>query len=146
MGQPVDVYEYPILKPPRHSSLIRSYAHMLTPPYHFSIVACPAINQSQVQDDLKAPAQILYRGSIPATRNLPFLKRLGLKTVIYCKKKELKEDDVFCRWTRKREIDLRWVKAEGMGEEKLGLGKNEISDVLKVSRVVVLRLHHGLMK
>jgi len=136
---------YPILKPPCHSSFVCSYTHMLTPPYHFSIVACPAISQVQAQDDPKAPAQILYRGSIPATRNLPFLKRLGLKTVIYCKKKELKEDDVFCRWTRKREIDLRWVKAEGMGEEKLGLGKNEISDVLKVSRVVVLRLHHGLM-
>jgi hypothetical protein len=104
---------------------------MLTPPYHFSIVACPAI--SQVQDDPKAPAQILYRGAIPATRNLPFLRRLGLKTVIYCRKKELKEDDVFVRWSRKREIDLRWIKAEGMGEEKLGLGKNEISDVLKAS-------------
>jgi hypothetical protein len=104
---------------------------MLTPPYHFSIVACPTT--SQIQDDPKAPAQILYRGSIPATRNLPFLKRLGLKTVIYCRKKELKADDVFVRWSRKREIDLRWVKAEGMGEENLGLGKNEISDVLKVS-------------
>jgi hypothetical protein len=104
---------------------------MLTPPYHFSIVACPAI--SQVQDDPKARAQILYRGAIPATRNLPFLKRLGLKTVVYCRKKELKEDDVFVRWSRKREIDLKWVKAEGMGEEKLGLGKNEISDVLKAS-------------
>jgi hypothetical protein len=109
---------------------------MLTPPYHFSVVACPAI--TQVQDDPKTPAQILYRGSIPATRNLPFLKRLGLKTVIYCKKKELKQDDVFCRWSRKRKIDLRWIKAEGMGEEKLGVGKNEISDVLKVS------LHHHI--
>lgn len=66
--------------------------------------------------------------------------------MIYCKKKELKKDDVFSSWSRKREIDLRWVKAEGMGEEKLGLGKNEISDVLKVSRAVVLRLHHRLMK
>ena len=66
--------------------------------------------------------------------------------MIYCKKKELKKDDVFSSWSRKREIDLRWVKAEGMGEEKLGLGKNEISDVLKVSRAVVLRLHHMLMK
>jgi len=111
---------------------------MLTPPYHFSIVACPTT--SQVQDDPKAPAQILYRGSIPATRNLPFLKRLGLKTVLYCRKKELKEDDVFVRWSRKREIDLRWVKAEGMGEENLGMGKNEISDVLKVSYFVILTI------
>lgn len=53
--------------------------------------------------------------------------------MIYCRKKELKEDDVFSRWSRKRGVDLKWIKAEGMGEEKLGLGKNEISDVLKVS-------------
>lgn len=108
---------------------------MLTPPYHFSIVACPT--PTYAQDDPSSPAQILYRGSIPATRNLSFLKRLGLKTVIYCRKKEHKEDDVFARWSRKRGIDLRWVKAEGMSEEKLGLGKNEISDILKVSPVLI---------
>jgi hypothetical protein len=112
---------------------------MLTPPHHFSIVACPAV--SQVQDDLNAPAQILYRGSIPATRNLPFLKRLGLKTVVYCKKKELKSDDVLVRWSRKREIDLKWCKAEEMGEEKLGVGKNEISDVLKVGSQCCRKVH-----
>ena len=103
---------------------------MLTPPYHFSIVACPTT--PQVPDDPKTPSQILYRGSIPATRNLPFLKRLGLKTVIYCRKKEIKDDDILVRWSQKSGIDLKWIKAEGMGEEKLGLGKNEISDVLKV--------------
>jgi hypothetical protein len=111
---------------------------MLTPPFHFSIVACPAATQlqptqAQTQDDIAGPSQILYRGSIPATRNLPFLKRLGLKTVVYCRKKELKVDDVLVRWAKKRAIDLRWVKAEGMGEEKLGMGKTEIGDVLKVS-------------
>ena len=108
---------------------------MLTPPYHFSIVACPTT--PQVSDDPKTPSQILYRGSIPAIRNLPFLKRLGLKTVIYCRKKEITDDDILVRWSQKRGIDLRWIKAEGMGEEKLGLGKNEISDVLKVSLVFV---------
>ena len=103
---------------------------MLTPPYHFSIVACPST--SQIQDDLSTPLQILYRGSIPSTRNLPFLKRLGLRTVIYCRKKELKEDDPLMRWSKKRGSELKWVKAEGMSEEKLGMGKNEIGDVLKV--------------
>jgi len=44
---------------------------------------------------------------------------------------------VFVRWSRKRETDLRWVKAEGMGEENLGLGKHEISDILKVSYFII---------
>jgi hypothetical protein len=57
--------------------------------------------------------------------------------VIYCRKKELKEDDVFARWAKKRGIDLRWIKAASMGEEDLGLGKNEISDVLKVSYFII---------
>jgi hypothetical protein len=103
---------------------------MLTPPYHFSIVACPA--SSQIQDDIATPSQILYRGSIPATRNLPFLKRLGLRTVVYCRKKELKEDDPLVRWSKKRGSELKWVKAEGMSEEKLGMGKSEVGEVLKV--------------
>lgn len=124
---------------------------MLTPPYHFSIVACPTTYQvqAQIQDDVAAapsstsaaaaaplPSQILYRGSIPTTRNLAFLKRLGLKTVIYCRKKELKADDVLVRWCKKRGAELKWVKAEGMGEEKLGMGKSEVGEVLKVSRAL----------
>lgn len=104
---------------------------MLTPPYHFSIVACPAT--SQVQDDIATPSQILYRGSIPATRNLPFLKRLGLKTVVYFRKKELKGEDPLVRWSKKRGSELKWIKAESMGEEKLGMGKSEVGEALKVS-------------
>jgi len=107
---------------------------MLTPPYHFSIVACPSITtlHNRSQDDTNAPPELLYRGSIPATRNLPFIKRLGLRTIVYLRKKAIKDDDVLYRWAGKRGVELKWVKAEAMGEEKLGMGKTEVGEVLKI--------------
>ncbi|WVQ99408.1 hypothetical protein IAU59_006541 [Kwoniella sp. CBS 9459] len=130
---------------------------MLTPPYHFSIVAAPshletlptpasqALPQVTTQGDSQNPTQtqaqvqkqnagpqILYRGSIPAQRNLSFLRRLRLRTLIYLKKKELKDDqDDLVRWAKKRGVRLKWVRAESMGEERLGMGKNEVGEVLK---------------
>ncbi|WVF71479.1 hypothetical protein IAT40_006285 [Kwoniella sp. CBS 6097] len=106
---------------------------MLTPPYHFSTIASPPHPYPPTQGENRPIGpQILYRGSIPAQRNLSFLRRLNLRTLIYLKKKELKDDaDDLVRWAKRRGVRLKWVKAESMGEEKLGMGKNEVGDVLK---------------
>ncbi|WVQ67677.1 uncharacterized protein L199_005881 [Kwoniella botswanensis] len=98
---------------------------MLTPPYHFSIVACPSSLTSN-------GPEILYRGSIPAPRNKSFIRRLNIRTIVVLRKKALKEDDPLVVWTKKRRIQMKWIKAEEMGEEKLGMGKNEVLEVLKI--------------
>ncbi|OCF60606.1 hypothetical protein L486_00241 [Kwoniella mangroviensis CBS 10435] len=98
---------------------------MLTPPYHFSIVASPSSLTSN-------GPEILYRGSIPAPRNKSFIKRLNLRTIVVLRKKALKEDDPLVIWSRRRGIQIKWIKAEEMGEEKLGMGKNEVLEVLKI--------------
>lgn len=100
---------------------------MLTPPYHFSIVAAP-INPD---DDC---AQILYRGSLPVARNAPFLRRLGIRTLVYLRKKALKDDDSLALWSAKQGIDLQWVQADKMEEESLGMDREHVTNVLKVSR------------
>lgn len=126
-----------------------TYSTMLTPPYRYSIVACPShpairspllpseINLNLNQDDqpAKQRQEILYRGSIPAARNLAFLKRLELHTLLYLRKKELPKDDIVRRWANRHGVILKWVKADKMDEEKLGMGKNEIGEVLKVCLV-----------
>lgn len=99
---------------------------MLTPPYHFSIVAAP-INPD---DDC---TQILYRGSIPVARNASFLRRLGIRTLVYLRKKALKDDDPLVQWAAKHAIDLLWVQAEKMEEEGLGMDREHVTGVLKVS-------------
>lgn len=108
---------------------------MLTPPYHFSIVASSLLPSTHdaSSTDTSRPSETLYRGSIPAARNLPFLKRLGLRTIVLLRKKPLKEHDVLLRWAKRHGVDVRWVKAEGMGEENLGMGRIEVGEVLKVS-------------
>jgi hypothetical protein len=126
--------------------ILSRVAHMLTPPHHFSIVACSSYPPARVappkdlqdeQDNSKIPPpELLYRGSIPAARNLPFLKRLKLKTILYLRKKELKKDDIVQRWAANKGVELKWVKAERMEEENLGMGKNDVSEVLKVGRPV----------
>ncbi|KAK4683888.1 hypothetical protein P7C73_g6324, partial [Tremellales sp. Uapishka_1] len=94
---------------------------MLTPPFHFTIVSSSAPS-----------TDTLYRGSLPCRRNLTFLRRLRLKTVVCLRKKPLKDEDEFLRWTMKRGIHVRWIKAESMGEENLGMGRTEVGEVLKI--------------
>lgn len=114
---------------------------MLTPPYHFATVAC-LLAKPSCQDDhgeglngLKNDhtLEILYRGSIPAERNLPFLRKRRIRTIVYLNKKALKEDDGLVVWANRRKVDLRWIKADKIGEEALGIGKSEVNEVLKVS-------------
>ncbi|WWC89330.1 uncharacterized protein L201_004251 [Kwoniella dendrophila CBS 6074] len=115
---------------------------MITPPFHFSIIASSPYsfnssnsNNKDYNDEVQSiqpQPEILYRGSIPAPRNKSFIKRLKLKTIITLRKKPLKEDDPVAVWLNKKGIEIKWIKAEGMSEEKLGMGKNEISEVLKI--------------
>lgn len=100
---------------------------VLTPPYHWTIVACPLPSD----DDAVAP-QILYRGSIPAARNAAFVRRLGIKTLICMRKKPLKETDPFLIWAGRQGINVVWVKADKMGEETLGMDRDDVTEVLKV--------------
>lgn len=117
--------------------------HALTPPYHFSIVASPLSPPPPPPPNLSTstPAsptppppckEILYRGSIPVARNYRFVNRLRLKTLVYLGKKPIKQDDPLCAWAGRRGIDLKWVKAEKMTEEKLGMGKVEVGEVLRI--------------
>lgn len=103
---------------------------MLTPPYHFSIAACPLEFPRNATNN-----EILYRGPIPAARNIPFVRRLRLRTIVYLRKKQLKEEDGLVQWSRKRGIELNWVRVEAMGEESLGMGKSEVGEVLKVGLI-----------
>lgn len=100
---------------------------VLTPPYHWAIVASPL-----PCDDDNVAHQILYRGSIPAARNAAFVRRLGVKTLICMRKKPLKETDPFLNWASKNGINVVWVKADKMGEETLGMDRDEVTEVLKV--------------
>jgi hypothetical protein len=105
---------------------------LVTPPYHFSIVASPSIAATQQPSTPETSRQILYRGAIPASRNLPFLRHLRLRTVLYFSKKELVEEDAFNIWARRRNVRLIWLKASSMSEEKLGVGRTEVGEALKV--------------
>lgn len=128
---------------------------MLTPPFHFAIPACPPISPSGPFNNIASPSDgcsgpvinlsleddppsrpasscILYRGAIPAARNIPFIRRLRIKTVVALTP-FLPDKCPLSRWAQKDGADVRWVKADKMGEEKLGMGKSEVSEVLKVS-------------
>ena len=107
---------------------------MLTPPYHWSIVAAP-LHAPTAATQPPTQTEILYRGSIPSARNLAFLKPLGIRTIVYLQKTPIDDGDGLVRWAQRRKVELKWIKAEEMSEEKLGIGKAEMSDVLRVSTV-----------
>ncbi|WVO16284.1 hypothetical protein L204_103959 [Cryptococcus depauperatus] len=96
---------------------------MISPPYHFNIASCPSSSTS---------AEILYRGAIPAERNLAFVSRLGLKTIILLRKKALKSDEALSLWAKREGVSVVWIEAEEMGDEKLGIGKADVGQVLKL--------------
>ena len=104
------------------------YFYMLTTPYHFSIVACSL----DIPPDNVPTNDVLYRGSLPAARNLPFIRRLRLRSIIYLSKKQLAADDGLIRWAENREVQVKWIRVESMGEEGLGMGRSEVGEVLKV--------------
>ncbi|EIW70663.1 hypothetical protein TREMEDRAFT_61171 [Tremella mesenterica DSM 1558] len=75
---------------------------------------------------------ILYRGSIPVRRNFRFLNRLKIKTLLVLREKPLKEQHECSLWSKRNGVVVIWIKAEQAGEERLGIGKKEVEDVLKV--------------
>ena len=104
---------------------------MLTPPFHFSLVACSAAGPTEHDE----PDQSLYRGGIPLSRNLPFIQQFDLRTIIYLRRTPLEPTDVLCRWAEAHYVELRWVKADPMSEESLGMGRAEAGEVLKVGNL-----------
>jgi hypothetical protein len=103
--------------------------HALTPTYHFSIVACPPVVGGHDQSNA---GEILYRGSVPTTRNFPFLRRLRLRTIVCLQKKAVGGDEPLSRWAQKHNVDIVWIKVDKMTEESLGMSRSQVSDVLKV--------------
>lgn len=97
---------------------------MLTPPFHFSIVACPLNTGS--------PNEILYRGATPAQRNFSHLARLRLKTIVYIRHNALDHHAPLSTWAEGRNVKLHWVKGDEMTEEKLGIGRTEIGEIIKI--------------
>ncbi|WVQ72582.1 hypothetical protein IAR50_002140 [Cryptococcus sp. DSM 104548] len=92
---------------------------MVTPPYHHSIVST-------------APTNILYRGAIPALRNLRFIEALHIKTFVVLSKKELQDDHPLRQWAKQTGVTIHWEAAEHMSEEKLGMGRPQVDQVLKM--------------
>lgn len=131
---------------------------MLTPPYHFAIPACPPLpaptytrSITEDEDDNDYPLtnrtedQVLYRGSIPSVRNLAFVKRLHLRTILCLCPAPVDKSSALGRFAARYGIELRWIKADKMGEEKMGMGKGEVGEALKVINqpdLCVLRLAH----
>lgn len=116
----------------------------LTPPYHFGIVAAPVAGGATTTDSQsQSQSQILYRGAFPAARNAPFLNRLGIKTLVCLRKKPWTDEDPVTGWARRKGIDVQWIKAERMGEETLGMERDEVNDVLKVSDLRLSSLLSG---
>lgn len=111
------------------SALMRA---MLTPPYHFGIVAAPIGGGAAATPDVEDQAHILYRGAFPAARNAPFLNRLGIKTLVCLRKKAFSEEDPIVAWAVRKGIDVQWIKAERMSEESLGMERDQVNDVLQV--------------
>lgn len=120
-------------------SSVRGAVRMLTPPLHFGIACAPA------QHSASTSSQILYRGAIPVRRNLEFVDRLQLKTMLVFSKKELKPECDVVRWAngeglgvagkgkgKCRKVEIQWIKAGKMEAEELGIGRAEVNEVLKV--------------
>ena len=186
-GVSVSAFDTPVLYCLAPCEAEKSYASrgaqpsgMFTPPRHFAIPACPPHpSSSSSSSSSTLRPTILYRGAIPDTRNIPFLRRLKLKTILVLSPKVPKETEVvhddrpvpapsggtgkkagngdgamegggdnmvqkqrtrltpIGRLKRREGVDVRWVKVDKMGEEKLGMSKGDVGEVLKVSADLV---------
>ncbi|KAL7415720.1 tyrosine phosphatase family-domain-containing protein [Mrakia frigida] len=105
---------------------------LLLPPFHLSLL-------------LSSPNESIYRGSLPHPRNLRFLRRLHLRTILSLTPQPLPAETL--RWAEKEGIRCVWVEVGTAGEESLGSalkeGVKEGLATLLDSRNLPLYVHCG---
>ncbi|PWN41424.1 hypothetical protein IE81DRAFT_330931 [Ceraceosorus guamensis] len=86
--------------------------------------------QDAPKDATSCLAQTLYRGSHPKARNLPFLSRLRLRSILSLTPKPLSKsgpfkasDDRIEEWAQRRGCRLEWIECEKGKEEEVALDR-----------------------
>lgn len=110
-------------------------------PLRFSIVAQSVdVGSSSAISPLS-----LYKGGFPRRRNLPFLSRLRLKTIVSLTPKSLDAlDEDVCQWAKSNNVTLVHVKCEKPKDDGGGLSKEAAAKALMHildSRQLPLYLH-----
>lgn len=109
----------------------------LTPliaPLRFSIVAHPI----DISPYSPISIQSIYKGAFPRRRNLPFLSRLRIKTILSLTPKALEIlDEEVDNWAKNNAISLIHVKCEKPKDDGGGLSKEAAAKALLVSRVLL---------
>lgn len=100
---------------------------MVTPPKHLSIAAA-----------LPPHSHTLYRAAIPAPAHLPFLTRLPLRAILLLHPHPLAPAHPLATWARTRSVRILWVRADAMGEERLGMAAAQVAHALKVRPPLLL--------
>jgi len=110
----------------------------LTPliaPLRFGIVAHPI----DISPNSSVSNQSIYKGAFPRRRNLPFLSRLRLKTILSLTPKSLEVlDEDVSNWAKSNSISLIHVKCEKPKDDGGGLSKEAAGKALVVSIWVLL--------
>lgn len=99
-------------------------------PLRFGIIAQPI----DITTSSSLTAHSLYKGGFPRRRNLPFLSRLRLKTVLSLTPKSLdKLDEEVTDWAKQNIVTLVHVKCEKPKDDGGGLSKEAAAKALLVS-------------
>lgn len=100
-------------------------------PLRFAIVAQPI----DITTSSSLTAHSIYKGGFPRKRNLPFLSRLRLKTILSLTPKPLDAlDEEVTSWAKKDNVTLVHVKCEKPKDDGGGLSKEAAAKALLVSR------------
>lgn len=102
----------------------------LVAPLRFGIVAHPI----EARPSKAVSQQSIYKGSFPRRRNLPFLSRLRLQTVLSLTPKPLEALDAdVCSWAKKTDVSLVHIKCDKPKEDGGGLSREGAAKALLVS-------------
>ncbi|KAI8906829.1 protein-tyrosine phosphatase [Gorgonomyces haynaldii] len=96
-------------------------------------VVVPPLNFAMVNKNI-------YRSGLPGQRNFPFLKKLGLKSIMY-----LCDDDIspqYAEFLKEEKIQIFHIKTAGNKEPFLEMDKNEIAKCLLT---VIDESHHPIL-
>jgi hypothetical protein len=108
----------------------------LIAPLRYRIVAHPI----DISSSGPVSTQSIYKGAFPRRRNLPFLSRLRLKTILSLSPKSLEAvDEDVCQWAKSQGISLIHVKCEKPKDDGGGLSREAASQALLVSRSTAVR-------